>query len=287
MDLHNIIGSRYIRISSDTLEDIQNPNSIEVKLPSTLNVKRQDIIKYNERTQRDEVVNIKIFEVALVQMRCVKSWHNISSRNNNNTFKYSIDNGTTWHTIIFENGHYELDDINSYLRQVFRENNHWNPDAESSQDVYPIQFIPNYATLKTTMKVIDKINENPINVVVDFTTSNFSQLLGFDKDIYQGEDYYTSQNKAKLDSIDEILVRCNIVGGSSSNNDQSDIIYSFVPVAPAGGIFSIEIFNPIYLPIKVDRIDSIRMRLTDQFGNLIDFNGEDVSYTLHIRSRVE
>lgn len=287
MDTQNIIGSRIIRISSETLDVYQPSNAFEVRLPTTYNVKRHDIVRYNERLQRDEVVNVKIYEMALVSMRCVKSWYNISQSKNNNTFKYSLDNGTTWHTVTFEDGHYQVDDINLYLRQIFKENNHYNSSAESSLDAYPIQFVPNYATLKTTMRTIAEIDETPVSIQVDFTDSDFSKLLGFDKDIYQGSLHYISQNKAKLDPIDEVLVRCNVIHGSTDNNDQSDIIYSFVPALGSGAIFNIEIFNPIYYPIKVNSLSEIRVRLTDQLGNNIDFNGENVSMTFHIRSRIE
>ena len=44
---------------------------------------------------------------------------------------------------------------------------------------------------------------------------------------------------------------------------------------------------PTYLPlIKTSLINKVRMEITDQSGNKIDLNGEQVTYTLNIRPKM-
>lgn len=280
----NIIGGRRLDLSSKKLHDdggLDPSNDFTIKLPYPIDVKREVTSVYNATTRTEQVTSVKFYELALVYLRCMKSWHNISSSLNNNKFRYSLDGGTTYHTITFANGHYDMNDIIDTIKEQLEINNHINSDGE-----YVINFIPNYPTLKTKIRTFPLGSTEAEDVIIDFSQSNFGKLLGFTELEYTSSSRYISERNIKLSTIEEILVHCEEIVGSTYNNDKSQIIYRFNPCTGTNGIIQFNIENPIYLPVSGERIESIRMKMTDQDGNPIDFNGEDVSYVLHIRKNV-
>src|SRR5215475_11504378 len=47
------------------------------------------------------------------------SWYNINKDFNNNTFKYSADNGVTWTLLTIPEGNYDTKELNNYLEMFF------------------------------------------------------------------------------------------------------------------------------------------------------------------------
>jgi hypothetical protein len=56
------------------------------------------------------------YEVALVNLETYYSFPNIDATNN--VFRYSPDNGQTWHDILIPEGSYEIDDISKCIERV-------------------------------------------------------------------------------------------------------------------------------------------------------------------------
>jgi hypothetical protein len=78
-------------------------------------------------------------------------------------------------------------------------------------------------------------------------------------------------------------VNCSLVMSSYSNGNIGSIIQSVVPTTSPGSNITI-VPNPvIYLPVENKVINRIRMWVTDSRGNAINFNGEQVTYMLHLR----
>jgi len=85
----------------------------------------------------------------------------------------------------------------------------------------------------------------------------------------------------------ENVGKTTIAGGSYDNSLGSDILYSFVPQSGRGSSIHIEPNYPIYVPVnEVMYINRIQMRITDQLGRRVNFNGEPVTYFLHIRKSI-
>lgn len=268
MNPNNIVGSRYIRLSSRKARQInsQPTDDFSIKLPSLLSTKNEVITSYNQITRQDQVSNIKFFEVALTYLRCVRSWHNISNRLSNNSFEYSTDNGNSFTKITFPDGNYDYNDLINHITNELAKN-----DDESA-----FHLEANYSTLKSNLTL-------DTNTIIRFT-NNFGKVLGFTQNEYLINS--TSEQKINIDKIEEVLVHCDIVDGSSNNNDKSQIIYTFNPCSSSNGIIQFHIDSPIYLPIISDSISTIRIKLTDQDGDRIDFNDEDVTVMLHIRKNM-
>ena len=84
-------------------------------------------------------------------------------------------------------------------------------------------------------------------------------------------------------SINSLRVTSDIIGGSYINGGKSNIIYSFFPsVGPGYKIIETPV-NLVYLPIIPNQISSVRNKLVDQNGDLVDLQGETLSIRFHIR----
>lgn len=66
----------------------------------------------------------KEYFLALDQLNMSYSWNNISEAYDNKKIKYSHDNGTTWTTVQFPDGNFSYEDINYFLQEVIKRNNH-------------------------------------------------------------------------------------------------------------------------------------------------------------------
>ena len=122
------------------------------------------VIKFNPSIQLD--INQK-HEVAVDEISMTYSWHNIAPKYENNTIKYSHDNGKNWTSVTFPNGMYSYSDLNDYLHQIMKVNGHVKDDK------YDI----NIGFVLTTYKVILELTNN---YQLDFRNTKFGELLGFD-----------------------------------------------------------------------------------------------------------
>ena len=95
------------------------------------------------------------------------SWHNITPAYNNHQIKYSNDSGKTWFNINFSSGMYSYSDLNDYIHETMKKNNHGDE-----------KFDINIRFLLTTYKVAIILSNN---YQVDLRNSNFGDLIGFDE----------------------------------------------------------------------------------------------------------
>ena len=86
--------------------------------------------------------------------------------------------------------------------------------------------------------------------------------------------YVKSQNQAQLNSLQNILVKCDITTGSYSNSQLSNIICAVTPnVSPYSTIIYTPV-HPVRCPINTTRIESMMFTLTDQDGDDIDIGSD-------------
>ncbi|KAJ3648749.1 hypothetical protein Zmor_020527 [Zophobas morio] len=129
-----------------------------------------------------------------------------------------------------------------------------------------------------------KILKLPNDCEIDFSHGKIHELLGFDKKIYkQGINYATKIGNITKD-IDQILIHCSLISSSYQNNLKSDVIYAFTPNISPRSLINIEPTHPKYLPInRTDYIFHIRISVTNQLNQLINFNGECLNFVLDIQ----
>ncbi len=74
------------------------------------------------------------------------------------------------------------------------------------------------------------------------------------------------------------------MGGSYLNGQKVHTIHQFFPrVNPGFKIIEVPA-KIIYLPISVQSIDFLELRIIDQDNNLIDFQGEEITVRIHVKT---
>lgn len=218
------------------------------------------------RTDKLNLDPDKQYRCALLSYSMWYSWYNIT--NSNNQFKFTSPTGTQ--TITIPNGNYGVSDLSSYIRAQI-------PVADSSNG---IKFTGNYNTLRVDLELQNGFS-------VDFTiNSTFNGLFGFNPLLYNVVGITTGQSPANIsNSIDALLINCSILDASKNitNNKSTTALHFITPNVGPGSNIAETIAFPLYLPVSVSgHINSMRISITDQSGNLVDMNGENVSISLSI-----
>jgi len=252
------MGSIPLKLDSSTLEGQDSDNF-------TVNFANGIILN----TQNQQMK----YEIALITLDTWYSWNNISSDYNNKTFRYY--NGSTWRTLTLPDGNYTVSDINDYLHDQMENYNDYTTDAVGEK-LFDLHIEGNVVTNKVRLRISNSYQ-------LDFSTSDLNLLLGFDKTTYDTS--IESPNRPDMTrGVNNLIVNCSIVAGSYQNGLSSGVLYAFSPNNSRGSSIHVEPNNPIYVPIsEVQQITRITMRITDQQGRRINFNGEPVSYFLNIR----
>ncbi len=216
------------------------------------------------------------YELGLLKCNLWYSYYNVKS--NSNTFQYTNNLAQT-RTVTIPFGNYSIIDLNNYIHSVMKTNGDYS--VILGIDTFNINIEPNYNTLRTILELTN-------SYTINFTISDFSLLLGFDKLVYNFSGTQEGQEVANInDGVNSLLIHCDIVAKSYQNNISSDILFTFVPDQPPGS--NLEVYSKnevIYLPIKnFEFIRTIRLYITDQRNRIIDLNGEPVTYLLHLRKQ--
>ena len=93
------------------------------------------IIKFDPPLKLDTTMR---HELAVDRVSMTYSWHNVNAGYNNNTIKYSPDNGTNWKTITFVDGMYSYDDLDDYITQSIIQNG--DKPSSSKASIYILCF---------------------------------------------------------------------------------------------------------------------------------------------------
>lgn len=217
------------------------------------------------------------WEMALVRGALWYSWANISAAKNNHQFYYSIDSGATWETpITFADGIYSVNDLDSLIKAEMFTRNHWDAGGEK----YYISLDPNFNTLRVTVSITSATYR------VDFTQNRFHLLLGHNSVILIGQSETIAPNNADVnDGVNSLVINCSLTDSGYTNNNPGSGIFQFTPTVSPGSNIDVFPNNPIYVKMNTKVVRKVRMFVTDQSNNSIDFRGENVSYLLHIRKR--
>jgi len=249
-----------LKLDSSTLT--QNADDFTINFPQAieLNTSQNDAMYY---------------EIALVTADLWYTWHNITADYQNNTFRYY--NGSVWREITLPNGNYEVSDLDDYLRDQMDTNSDYTTNA-AGERVYSIKISPNAVTTKVVITISNSYQ-------IDLSTSKLNELLGFNSAIYNAT--VSSQNRVDVTrGVNNLVIHCSLATGSYDNSIGSDVLYTFVPQVGRGSAIHVEPNSPLYVPVSESKqIKQITMRLTDQKNRRMNFNGDPVTYFLHIRPR--
>ena len=194
----------------------------------------------NSKTSEPHIFKLKVTDrldlrvdkkvIALLNLSIYYTWNNIKSSYNNNKFKISAP---TWNEeLTLPDGSYSVSDIQDYFQYILKKHGEKiNQENKPSVKIY-INKIENRITFK-----IKK------GYSLEILTKETMKLLGStDNEITKDKN---GKNVPYLEITEVALVHCNMV-----NNDyqqDSRVLYTFVPNKSFGSLLYISPFNHIFL----------------------------------------
>src|SRR6266516_58177 len=221
----------------------------------------------------------KKYEAALLSVNLYNSIPNVTG--NNNKFKYSNDSGQTWKLITFNKGSYEIQAINDEIqRQMIL-----NGDYDIINKEFYITVSADIPELKSIINITNK------SYLVDFDVENsIGSTLGFyfTKHDHKmiGYGYNKSHDIVDITKTNLVLINVSLISVSYVNGYELPAIYSFDPYKVPPGYKLDDRPNPsltYYLVNEREKLNSIRIWLTDQNSKPIDLRGERVTIKIQIR----
>lgn len=163
-------------------------------------------------------------------------------------------------------GSYEISDISDFMESILL--------AQKHTDLY-LNIRGNNNTLSTEITGSE---------IIDFSKErSIGPLLGFKKRTLEPDVTHYSDHIVNISKVNSIRVECNIISGSYFNDKPTHTIYEFSPDVEPGYKINQCPRNVIYLPINVQQVNTLVVKIVDQNGDLINFRGEDINIRLHLR----
>ena len=165
--------------------------------------------------------------IALSDISIYYTWRNIKSSYNNNKFKIPAP---TWNDEFeLPDGSYSVSDIQDYFEYILKKHG-------EDIDKPSVQIYVNKIENRVTFKIKNRYS-------LELLTPETMKLLGSTKNKITKDK--NGENVPHLEITEVVLVHCNIV-----NNDyqqDSRVLYTFVPSKPFGSLLEISPTNHIFL----------------------------------------
>ena len=200
--------------------------------------------------------------IALLNLSIYYTWRNIKSSYNNNTFKTLA---TTW-SDKFElpDGSYSVSNIQDYFEYILK--NHGENTDKPSEQIYV-----NKIEKRVTFKIKDGYS-------LELLTPGTMKLLRIIKNKITKDK--NGEDVPHLEITEIALFHRNIV-----NNDyqqDSRLLYTFVPNKPFGSLLEISPTNHIFLKTFNSEYDEIKVWFTDQNSQPLEIE-DRINLTLVIK----
>ena len=82
--------------------------------------------------------------------------------------------------------------------------------------------------------------------------------------------------------FNNINIHCYTISGAKDNGKDTDIKYTVNLTEPPGYLTNIIPTNILYQNVAKDRIEYNEFHIKDEHGGPINFNGDVLSFTLHL-----
>ena len=198
--------------------------------------------------------------IALSNLSIYYTLRNIKSSCNNNKFEISAQ---TWNDKFeLPDGSYSISDIQDYFKYISKK--HGEDIDKPSVQIY-VNKIENRVTFKI---------KNGYSL--ELLTPETMKLLGSTENKITKD----SENVPHLEITEVVLVHCNIV-----NNDyqqDSRVLYTFVPNKPFGSLLEISPTNHIFLKTFNSEYDEIIVWFTDQNSKALEIE-DRINLTMVIK----
>ena len=196
--------------------------------------------------------------LALESISLSYTWDNINSTKfNNNTMRYSDDNGSSFQTITFMNGNYTYLDLSHYISNFLESQN-------TSKTGIQLYYV---SSLKKTFLELEE------NFQVDFRSNTaFAKLIRFESSFsIITTSSYSPDTPDITNSIDNIVVHCSLLTNTVFNGQNSDVLYMFeTSEFRIGYNMKIEPKNLKFHKMNNYLIKRFRIEIKDSLGRYLD-----------------
>ena len=200
--------------------------------------------------------------VALSNLSIYCKWKNIKSSYNNNKFKISAP---TWNEEFdLPDGSYSISDIQDYFEHILKKHS-------ESVDNPLIRIYANRIENRIKFKIKS-------GYYLELLTPETIKLLGSSESKITKDK--NGENVSRLEVVELVLVHCNLV-----NNDyqqDSRILYAFVPNKTFGSLLEISPTNHVFLKTFNSEFQEIKIWFTDQTSAPLELEGK-INVTLIIK----
>lgn len=210
------------------------------------------------------------YELALVYFSTFNSIFNINENNNRISIMFP---GKTIE-IKLPSGAYEITEISKAIESRLK---HEKDIPKLKDKEYFIEIRPNPISVNCIMELTNGCK-------VRFPKENsLADMLGFEVEKIYNEGQHFSK-PVNISEINRIMIGCNIIEGAYRNGERTNILYDFPANTVLRGRRIIERPNfPVYYPVLRKEIDEINFKIFDDNEKLIDFNGEEICFTIHLK----
>ena len=190
------------------------------------------------------------------------TWKNIKSSYNNNKIKIS---GPTWNgKFELRDGSYSVSDIQDYFEYILRKH-------RENTDKLSVQIYVNKFENRVTFKIKNGYS-------LKLLTPETMKLLGSTKNKIAKEKH--DENVPHHEITEVVLIHCNI--GNNNYQQDSRVLYTFVPNKPFGSLLEISQTNHIFIKIFNSEYDEINVWFTDQNSQPVEIE-DMINLTLVIK----
>ena len=208
----------------------------------------------NSRTSEYYVLVLKLTDkldlrrdqktVALSNLSIYYTWKNIKSSYNNNKFKIST---ATWsEEFELPDGSYSISDIQDYFEYILKKHS-------ESVDNPSIRIYINKIENRITLKIKS-------GYYLELLTPETMKLLG--STVSKINKDKNGENVPHLEVVELVLVHCNLV--TNDYQQDSRILYTFVPNKTFGSLLEISPANHVFLKIFNSEFQEVKIWFTDQ-----------------------
>ena len=198
--------------------------------------------------------------VALSNLSIYYTWKNIKSSYNNSKFKLSAP---TWsEEFKLPDGSHSISDIQDYFEYILKKHSE-NVDNPS------IKIFEKKLKIELHLK---------LKMVLELLTPETMKLLGSTESKITKDK--NGEDVPHLEVVELVMVHCNLV-----NNDyqqDSRILYTFVPNKPFGSLLEISPANHIFLKTFNSELQEIKIWFTDQTSKPLEIE-DRINVTLIIK----
>ena len=203
----------------------------------------------------------KTYGIAIDSIDTYYSFPNIRDKYNN---RLNYFNGSMWKDIYLPTGCYDIETINSTIKSLL------GPDKD-----------------KITISAVNPQLKCLITIApgyqIDFDEPySINEVLGFKAEhLASGE--YIGEEIVNINNTNSIFVNCDLISNSFVNGLPAPVIYTFFPNVPPGYKVVKELPRLNFIKInKFNQINSIKIWLTDQENNILNFRGETITIRFYL-----